>query len=67
MLVLQVLLAMYFLLVPFLAEPFAVQWLPQHLAQYIVGANKKIKGENAEKVAQRNGNAKKKGLATIFS
>lgn len=35
--------------VPFLAEPFAVQWLPQHLAQYIVGANKKIKGENAEK------------------
>ena len=37
--------------VPFLAEPFAVQWLPQHLAQYIVGANKKIKGENAEKAA----------------
>jgi hypothetical protein len=44
-----------------------VQWLPQHLAQYIVGANKKIKGENAEKVAPEWERQKKKGLATIFS
>lgn len=38
--------------VPFLAEPLAVQWLPKHLAQYIVGANKKIQGENAEKALE---------------
>ncbi|CAE7441301.1 unnamed protein product [Symbiodinium natans] len=38
--------------VPFLAEPLAVQWLPKHLGQYIVGANKKIQGENAEKALE---------------
>ncbi|CAJ1329462.1 unnamed protein product [Effrenium voratum] len=38
--------------VPFLAEPFAVQWLPKHLGQYIVGADKRIKGENAEKALE---------------
>lgn len=38
--------------VPFLAEPLAVQWLPKHLAQYIVGANKRIQGENAEKALE---------------
>ncbi|CAK9035733.1 unnamed protein product [Durusdinium trenchii] len=38
--------------VPFLAEPFAVQWLPQHLGQKLVGADKRIKGENAEKALE---------------
>ncbi|CAK9035749.1 unnamed protein product [Durusdinium trenchii] len=36
----------------FLAEPFAVQWLPQHLGQKLVGADKRIKGENAEKALE---------------
>jgi hypothetical protein len=39
-------------LVPFLAEPFAIQWLPWHLAQKLVGANKKIQGGNAEKALE---------------
>ncbi|CAE8603241.1 unnamed protein product [Polarella glacialis] len=36
-------------LVPFLAEPFVAQWLPWQTAKWLVGANPKIKGENAEK------------------
>lgn len=39
-------------LVPFLAEPIGVQWLPWHLAQKLVGANKKIQGENAVKALE---------------
>ncbi|CAE8666487.1 unnamed protein product [Polarella glacialis] len=36
-------------LVPFLAEPFVAMWLPWMTAKMLIGANPKIKGENAEK------------------
>eukprot|EP00441_Pelagodinium_beii_P015297 CAMPEP_0197655374 /NCGR_PEP_ID=MMETSP1338-20131121/39413_1 /TAXON_ID=43686 ORGANISM="Pelagodinium beii, Strain RCC1491" /NCGR_SAMPLE_ID=MMETSP1338 /ASSEMBLY_ACC=CAM_ASM_000754 /LENGTH=918 /DNA_ID=CAMNT_0043231009 /DNA_START=31 /DNA_END=2787 /DNA_ORIENTATION=+ len=36
-------------LVPFLGEPFGMQWLPWHMGQILVGNDKRIQGENAEK------------------
>jgi len=39
-------------LVPFLAEPGCVQWLPWHMGQILIGNDKRIKGENAEKALE---------------
>jgi len=35
--------------VPFLAEPFVAQWLPQHIGRLLIGADSRIKGLNAVK------------------
>merc|ERR1719215_1983897 len=38
--------------VPFLAEPFVAQWLPQHISRLLIGADERIKGLNALKASE---------------
>jgi len=38
--------------VPFLAEPFVAQWLPQHIGRLLIGADPRVKGLNAVKALE---------------
>jgi len=38
--------------VPFLAEPFVAQWLPQHIGRLLIGADPRIKGLSAVKALE---------------
>jgi hypothetical protein len=38
--------------VPFLAEPFVAQWLPQHIGRLLIGSDARIKGLNAVKALE---------------